>query len=243
MSSELCILCVFSSSLLPNSGQSLLVIDHFVHFLHNWNDRWSGADRTSALGSCERASVPRASRGGDLEVTSARIAALRPGVPGRQHRGTTPVTRQADRRRDRYSQSGFPRLFNSKRAAGRMVVLHRRAWGAIVFRMWFLSAVLLLLQFQPLLGSALCLRERMPAAAECSMRQTSAPAERAVTQAGASHIFGCLASQYCAWTAPAVPRFAQHFQITPLIHRAPASMGTPLAPGDALAPPFHPPRA
>ena len=124
-----------------------------------------------------------------------------------------------------------------------MVVLHRWARGAIVFPMWFLSAVLLLLQFQPLLGSALCLRERTPTAAECSMQQTQAPTGGAVTQGGASHTEGCLGSQYCAWTAPVVPRFAQHFQIPSLIHRAHASMGTPLVPGDPLGPPFHPPRA
>jgi hypothetical protein len=48
---------------------------------------------------------------------------------------------------------------------------------------------------------------------------------------------------YCAPAATAVPKLAEHFQITPFVHGAPALIYSSLAPGEPLGPPFHPPKA
>jgi len=121
-------------------------------------------------------------------------------------------------------------------------MLHRQARGAIVFAMWFLSAVLLLLQSQPLLGSALCLRDTEPKA-ECAMQDIKAPAGSGVAQTAGAHTEACMGTVYCAWTAPAVPKFAQNLPLIPLIHNPVPLFSTSLLPGDPLGPPFHPPRA
>lgn len=114
----------------------------------------------------------------------------------------------------------------------------------IVTIMRFIGALLLLLQLQPLGAAALCLHGHGSEVAECGdMHETQALAERTLAQPGTGHTAACMASDYCAWTAPAVLRFAQHFQVVASLHRAPAQLIAALAPGDPLTPPFHPPRA
>ena len=112
--------------------------------------------------------------------------------------------------------------------------------------MRLLATVLLLLQLQPLVGLALCFDRGRPAKAECVMPDTgplAAPAERTLTPTGTSQTTGCVAAEYCARTVPAIPKFAESLQITPVVHGAPAPMDAVLALGDPLAPPFHPPKA
>ena len=109
--------------------------------------------------------------------------------------------------------------------------------------MRFLAAVALLLQLQPLVGSALCFHETEMAKPECSMPHEDEPAGSGLTSPAAELPPGCPSMGYCAPAAPAVPRLAGHLQVTAFIHSAPASAHSSLAPGEPLGPPFHPPKA
>ncbi len=110
--------------------------------------------------------------------------------------------------------------------------------------MRLVGSLLLLLQLQPLGAAVLCLPGNGVEMAECGgMPETRVSAERTLAPTGTGHTANCMASDYCARMAPAVLRFTQHFLAVASIHRAPAVMVVPMAPGDPLAPPFHPPRA
>ncbi len=108
--------------------------------------------------------------------------------------------------------------------------------------MRILAALALLLQVQPLVGSALCFHDAEIARAECTMPHQEQPAS-ALTAPDPGVPGSCPSMAYCAPAAPAVPKFAEHFQITSFVHGAPALIDDSLAPGEPLAPPFHPPRA
>jgi hypothetical protein len=109
--------------------------------------------------------------------------------------------------------------------------------------MRILAVLALLLQVQPLVGSALCFHDAEIARAECTMSHEGQPASSTLTTPDPGVPGGCPGMAYCAPAAPAVPKFAEHFQITPLVHSAPALNYSLLAPGEPLAPPFHPPKA
>jgi hypothetical protein len=109
--------------------------------------------------------------------------------------------------------------------------------------MRFLAAFTVLLQLQPLAGSALCVFDAEVAKPECTMPHEEAPAGGTLTAPGTGVPSACPSMGYCAPAAPAVPKLAQHFQITSFVHRAPALNYPFLASGQPSAPPFHPPRA
>lgn len=109
--------------------------------------------------------------------------------------------------------------------------------------MRFLAALVLLLQLQPLMSSVVCFHDAEIAKAECAMPHEGWPAEPTLAPVGSAMPTGCAGAGSCAPTAPAVLKFAHYLQITPVMHSAPALMDASLAPGDPLAPPFHPPRA
>ncbi|CAN5806535.1 hypothetical protein BH24GEM1_BH24GEM1_20530 [soil metagenome] len=109
--------------------------------------------------------------------------------------------------------------------------------------MRFLGLVVLLLQLQPLVGSAMCFHDAEMAKAECTMPHDRRSIESAVAPVGADLPAGCASAGHCAPSAPAVIKLAHAFQATPVVHRAPALVLASLAPGDPLPPPFHPPRA
>jgi len=109
--------------------------------------------------------------------------------------------------------------------------------------MRFLAALALLLQLQPLVGSALCFHDAEMAKAECTMPHEGQPAKSSLTSPAAELPGGCPSMRYCAPAAPAVPRFAEHLQITSFVHGAPGLTYSFLAPGEPLGPPFHPPKA
>jgi hypothetical protein len=106
-----------------------------------------------------------------------------------------------------------------------------------------LAALALLLQFQPLIGSAICFHDAEMAKAECSMPHKDQPVSRTLTTPAAELPGACPSMGYCAPAAPGVPKFAEHFQITSYVHSAPALTYSSLAPGEPLGPPFHPPKA
>jgi hypothetical protein len=106
-----------------------------------------------------------------------------------------------------------------------------------------LAALALLLQLQPVVGSALCFHDAELAAAECTMPHEGRPADSALTAPGTAAPSGCPMMEYCAPPAPAVPKFANRFQITSHVHGAPALIDLSMAPGEPPAPPFDPPRA
>ena len=105
-----------------------------------------------------------------------------------------------------------------------------------------LAALALLLQFQPLLGSVICFHAEM-AKAECTMPHEEQPARGTLTTPSTAVPGGCPSMGYCAPAAPAVPKLVERFQITTLVHSAPALIYSSLAPGEPLGPPFHPPKA
>jgi hypothetical protein len=106
-----------------------------------------------------------------------------------------------------------------------------------------LAALALLLQFQPLIGSVICFHDAEMAKAECTMPHEGQPASRTLTTPASELPGGCPSMGYCAPAAPAVPKFAEHFQVTSFVHGAPALTYSSLAPGEPLGPPFHPPKA
>lgn len=107
--------------------------------------------------------------------------------------------------------------------------------------MRLLAGLTLLLQLQPLVGSALCFHQAEVAREECPMPQEE-PASGTLTTPYEVPS-ACPSMGYCAPTAPAVPKLAEHFQITSLVHAAPAMIYAFLTPGETSGPPFHPPRA
>jgi hypothetical protein len=109
--------------------------------------------------------------------------------------------------------------------------------------MRILAALALLLQVQPVVGSALCFHDAEIGRAECTMPHEERPASSTLTTPDPGVPGGCPSMGYCAPAAPAVPKFAEHFQFTSFVHGAPALMDSSMAPGDGPAPPFHPPRA
>lgn len=68
------------------------------------------------------------------------------------------------------------------------------------------------------------------------------PATGTLTDLGTGAPSACPSMGYCAPAASAVPKFAEQFQITSFVHGAPALLDPAMAPGEPLAPPFHPPR-
>jgi hypothetical protein len=106
-----------------------------------------------------------------------------------------------------------------------------------------LAVLALLLQLQPLVGSALCAHDAEVARTECSMPHEQQPATGTLTAPDTGAPSACPSMGYCAPAASAVPKFAEQFQITSFVHGAPALMDRSMVPGEPLAPPFHPPRA
>ena len=109
--------------------------------------------------------------------------------------------------------------------------------------MRFLAALALLLQLQPVVGSALCFHDAEMANAECAMPHEEKRASSTVTGPATELPDGCPSMGYCAPAAPAVPKFTEHFQITSSFRSAPALTYSSLAPSQPLGPPFHPPKA
>ena len=108
--------------------------------------------------------------------------------------------------------------------------------------MRFLAALALLLQFQPLVGSVICLHVGM-ADAECTMPHEQQPALGTLTAPNPAGLGSCSSLAYCAPGPPALPKLIEQFQVTPFAHSAPTLNYSPLAPGEALRPLFPPPKA
>jgi hypothetical protein len=106
-----------------------------------------------------------------------------------------------------------------------------------------LAALALLLQLQPLAGSALCAHDAVVARTECSMPDHEQPGTGTLAAPGSGDPSTCTSMGYCAPAASAVPNFAEEFQITSFVHGALTLMHPSMAPAEPLAPPFHPPRA
>lgn len=109
--------------------------------------------------------------------------------------------------------------------------------------MRLLAALVLLLQLQPLVGSAFCFHDAEMAKAECTMPHEERPASGTLTAPTTGDPGGCPSMGYCAPVTPAVPKFAEHFQISSFVHGAPALNYSSWEPGEPLGPPFHPPKA
>jgi hypothetical protein len=109
--------------------------------------------------------------------------------------------------------------------------------------MRILAALVLLVQLQPLVGSALCLHDAEMVRDECSMPHEERSASSKLTTPQSSVPGGCPSMEFCASAAPAVPNVAEQFQLTAFVHGAPALMDSSLAPGEGPAPPFDPPKA
>jgi hypothetical protein len=110
--------------------------------------------------------------------------------------------------------------------------------------MRFLATLALLFQLQPLVGSAICFHDAEIAKAECSMPHEERPADSSTLTAQSTGLpSGCPSMAYCAPAPPTVPKLAEHFQITTLVHGALALIEPSMAPSESLTPPFHPPRA
>jgi hypothetical protein len=109
--------------------------------------------------------------------------------------------------------------------------------------MRFLAALAFLLQLQPLAGSVICFHNAEMASAECTMPHEKPLASSSLTVPSTGAPSGCPSMGYCAPTAPAVPKFDQHFQIVSFVHAALALIDPSMAPGESPAPPFDPPRA
>ncbi len=109
--------------------------------------------------------------------------------------------------------------------------------------MRLILALLLVLQFDPVVGAALCLQKEHTATSECAMPERSDSDERVVAPAGAQIEGGCAVAQFCAQPSPAVAQLNQDFRFAAIVHRPPASWNSLDAPFGALTPPFHPPKA
>jgi hypothetical protein len=113
----------------------------------------------------------------------------------------------------------------------------------MVIHMRFLAVLVLLLQLQPVIGSALCFHDTELSKPECAMPHDERPtADRTLTATGAEVPTGCASTVYCTRSTPAVLDFAQHLQIAALIQGAPVRIAPAMASDAALASPFHPPR-
>lgn len=108
--------------------------------------------------------------------------------------------------------------------------------------MRFLAALAFLFQLQPVVGSALCFHDAEMGRTECAMPHEERRDSGTLTDLGAELPGECPSMGYCAPAAPAVPKFAEHFQVTAFLHGAPALAYSFLAPGEPLRPPFHPPK-
>ena len=107
--------------------------------------------------------------------------------------------------------------------------------------MRILAALALLLQLQPLVGSALCFHDAA-AKTECRMPSQGQLGTGPLSQPGAGSPSTCPSMGYCAPTAPGVPKLAEQLQITSFVHGAPALMAPSLASAGPVRPPFHPPK-
>jgi len=105
-----------------------------------------------------------------------------------------------------------------------------------------LAFLLLVLQFDPIIGAALCFEREQDANAECAMPERPTHSGSVVAPAGGQVPGACDFAKLCAQPAPVIVQFGQVFQVVAVVHRAPARWVSPAAPPGVLTPPFHPPR-
>jgi hypothetical protein len=103
-------------------------------------------------------------------------------------------------------------------------------------------AFLLVLQFDPIIGAALCFERERAASAECAMPERPSHSGSVVAPAGAQVPGECAVAKLCAQPAPVISQLGQVFQVVAVVHRAPARWDSLDAPPGVLTPPFHPPR-
>jgi hypothetical protein len=103
------------------------------------------------------------------------------------------------------------------------------------------TLLFLILQLQPLAGAVVCLAASLEVERECSMpdHATGASHRSKVPE----HAAACPLAAVCAPTAPAIPRPAEGLAVGDATEHLPAAPPSVLAPQEAPAPPFHPPRA
>jgi hypothetical protein len=105
------------------------------------------------------------------------------------------------------------------------------------------ATLLLLLQLQPLFGSAACLLSSdRPSKQECEMPEQRTPAQGSVLQSG-SPSQGCALASVCATSALAVPSLSDGRESIIPLHSAAVIHAAVALTGVVSAPPFHPPRA
>ena len=106
-----------------------------------------------------------------------------------------------------------------------------------------LAALLLLLQLQPLLGTAVCLSVSDRAAqSECEMPDSVAVPHSAIAHTESSAP-NCALVSVCAPSILAILGLAQRLQSGVAFYSQSPIMATPALVGISFAPPFHPPRA
>ncbi|HET9152364.1 MAG TPA: hypothetical protein VFN83_11675 [Gemmatimonadales bacterium] len=106
-----------------------------------------------------------------------------------------------------------------------------------------LAALLLFVQFQPVLGTVVCVvGSERAARQECQMPETRHPAAPyAVSDGMASQ--GCPLAGACLPAPLAVPGISNRLETAAAPCAAPARLGATSPRDISLAPPFHPPRA
>jgi hypothetical protein len=106
-----------------------------------------------------------------------------------------------------------------------------------------LAALLLFIQFQPVLGTVVCVvGSERAARQECQMQDTQRPAApHAVSNGMASQ--GCPLAGACLPALLAVPGISNRLEGAAPPYAAPVRLGAASPRDLSLTPPFHPPRA
>jgi hypothetical protein len=106
------------------------------------------------------------------------------------------------------------------------------------------TALLLMLQLQPVLGAAACLGlVQRPAQANCEMPEHGTVPSQHYSESAPAPSQSCPIASFCAPTPLAIPGFASLVESAFILHDV-TSIGGPSRPLDVYsAPPFHPPKA
>ncbi len=105
------------------------------------------------------------------------------------------------------------------------------------------AALLLVIQLQPVLGTAACLGlVWKPAQVDCKMPEHGSVPSHSLSAAVPMSSPSCAMAAGCAPAPLAVPGFANQPEKATVLHTAPAIAGLSLPLDVSSAPPFHPPR-
>ena len=105
------------------------------------------------------------------------------------------------------------------------------------------AAILLLFQFQPVLGAAACLGLSPPKAAECEMPEDGNAPSQNVPESATHPLEVCPFAAVCTPASLAIPGLFDQVETSVQMHTEVASGGLDTPVEVFSSPPFHPPRA